>query len=316
MIVATLPAGLADLPGQGAVELRSRPRRWTGCRACPLEPLQAQRVAGAVGQHPGERGSRSGPAGAWASTRSRSHIGAEQNHLWPVQQVRPRPAAGNGLGPGGVRPDVAAALLLGHGHPGQQAAACPSGGAQRRGRRRGGEQRLEPGGQARGRARSGGHHRVGHRDGAAMPGLGLGPDVEASRRPGDVGAGPRGRPRARRAGRGRRRWPSARARRGGTRPRRCGCPYRSWAAHRRVLVGQAGLVLGLARLSTSSSKLVQFWDGGPLPRRLALYRLEQRGVGGHVVTRQQRDLVPNLVGNVRRGGGLPGDGKPRGGPWW
>ena len=24
------------------------------------------------------------PAGAWASTRKTSHIGAEQNHLWPV----------------------------------------------------------------------------------------------------------------------------------------------------------------------------------------------------------------------------------------
>ncbi len=34
------------------------------------------------------RGSRKQdrPCGAWASTRNRSHMGAEQNHLWPVSR--------------------------------------------------------------------------------------------------------------------------------------------------------------------------------------------------------------------------------------
>ena len=54
------------------------------------------------------------PPGAWASTRNTSHIGAEQNHLCPVSTYSP--SAAERLGPGRVRPDVGAALLLGHAH--------------------------------------------------------------------------------------------------------------------------------------------------------------------------------------------------------
>src|SRR6478735_1794938 len=34
------------------------------------------------------------PSAVWASTRNRSHIGALQNHLWPVSSYSPAPAIG------------------------------------------------------------------------------------------------------------------------------------------------------------------------------------------------------------------------------
>ena len=63
------------------------------------------------------------PPSAWARTRKASHIGAEQNHLWPVELVL-------GAGPAAVQrrarrrvgADVGAALLLGHRHPAEGAA--------------------------------------------------------------------------------------------------------------------------------------------------------------------------------------------------
>ena len=53
-----------------------------------LEPLEEHPVAGAVRQHARQEEAADSPPGAWASTRNRSHIGAEVNHLWPVQRVR------------------------------------------------------------------------------------------------------------------------------------------------------------------------------------------------------------------------------------
>ena len=58
------------------------------------------------------------PAGAWASTRKTSFIGAEVNHLWPCRVYSPSTRRGPRLGHVGA--DVGAALLLGHPHPGQR----------------------------------------------------------------------------------------------------------------------------------------------------------------------------------------------------
>ena len=57
------------------------------------------------------------PSGAWASTRNTSTCGAEQNHLCPFSRYSPSLPAG--VGGGQVGPDVRAALLLGHPHPGE-----------------------------------------------------------------------------------------------------------------------------------------------------------------------------------------------------
>ena len=61
------------------------PTRSTGCRACPSAAAAgtgcARRCCRAA---PAGRGSTSGPSSSWASTRNRSFIGAEQNHLCPV----------------------------------------------------------------------------------------------------------------------------------------------------------------------------------------------------------------------------------------
>ena len=64
------------------------------------------------------------PPGAWASTRKASHIGADMNHLWPVSAVF---VACSGLRPGGVGPDVGAALLLGHPHAEGDGGLLPEG---------------------------------------------------------------------------------------------------------------------------------------------------------------------------------------------
>ena len=165
------------------------------------------------------RGSRKqdSPPGAWASTMNTSPIGAEVNHLCPVSRYSPRRPARDRAG--GVRPDVRAALLLGHRHAREQA-PLGLGRAQAEVVLRGREQRLEALGQA-GRVPQRGHDGVGHRHRAAVPGLGRAPDVEA-RRPRHVRAGA-GRPAtARRAGRAAPPPSSAHARPGGTPPRRPG----------------------------------------------------------------------------------------------
>ncbi len=135
------------------------------------------------------RGSRKQdrPSGAWASTRNRSHMRRRAEPLVPGEQVAAVARRRVGHGPGGVGPDVRAALLLGHRHPGQQAGlAVGHGQAGLVGAR--GQQRLVAGGQG-GLVAQGRHAGVGHRDRAAVAGLGLGPDEELGR-PGHVRAGP------------------------------------------------------------------------------------------------------------------------------
>ncbi len=127
------------------------------------------------------------PESVWARTRKASHIGAEQNHLWPTQLVLgARPAAVQRRRRGRVGADVGAALLLGHRHPAERAALAL-------GRHRAlvvverEEARLPLGGQL-GLLAQRRDRRVGHRDRAADAALGLHQQHE-HRRAGDVGAG-------------------------------------------------------------------------------------------------------------------------------
>ena len=160
------------------------------------------------------------PPSAWARTRKASHIGADMNHLWPVSSYSaPGPPPFSGVGDGRVGAHVRAALLLGHPHAAQRAGLVGRG-AQLAVVAERGEARL-PLGRELGLLAQRRDHRVGHRDRAADAGLGLRGDEH--RRAGDVGAGLRLAPRQRvraEADTGAR---AARARRGGTRPRRSGC---------------------------------------------------------------------------------------------
>ena len=62
------------------------------------------------------------PSSVWARTRNRSHIGAEQNHLWPViSYSAPGPPPFERRGDGRVGAHVRAALLLGHRHAAERA---------------------------------------------------------------------------------------------------------------------------------------------------------------------------------------------------
>ena len=159
----------------------------------------------------------------------------------PGEEVGARAGAGRGLGPGGVRPHVRPALLLGHGHPGEQALL-----GLRRAEARvvaaGLEQRLEPPGQRR-RVPQGRDDRVRHGDRAAMAGLGLRPDVELGGA-GRVGAGPAigpgGRVQAVADGGAHQRMP------GGVELHLVDpvAPPVVAARHRRMLVGEPGLLAG------------------------------------------------------------------------
>ena len=169
---------------------RTRPRwrRWSGCRACPSAAAGGSGCARRPGVQRGKR-KQERPPSAWARTRKASHIGADMNHLWPVSSYSaPGPPPFTGAGDRGVGAHVGAALLLGHPHPGEGAAL-----ARRRRVARvigGGEDvRLPLGGQL-GLGAQRRDHRVGHRDRAADPGLGLGEAHEGGAA-GDVGAGPR-----------------------------------------------------------------------------------------------------------------------------
>ncbi len=160
------------------------------------------------------------PESVWARTRKASHIGAEQNHLWPtISYSAPGPPPFERRRHRRVGAHVGAALLLGHRHPAEGAALAL-------GRQRAlvvveREEALLPLGGELGLPAQRRDRRVGHRDRAADAALGLHQQHE-HRRAGDVGAGCRARARASRAGRGRRRSASARARSCRTRPRRCG----------------------------------------------------------------------------------------------
>ena len=170
------------------------------------------------------RGSRKQdrPPSAWASTRNASHIGAEQNHLCPVSSYSaPGAAAVQRARDGGVGAHVGAALLLGHRHAAERAglvgaparaagrtwsrsgaaptpprapASCAAPGRRSRSSRSGSRGRPRPGPAAMNIAARA----------TCAPGPRLGPGQRVQRR---------ARPRS----------PAARARRGGTRPRRCGC---------------------------------------------------------------------------------------------
>ena len=161
------------------------------------------------------------PPSAWARTRKASHIGADMNHLWPVSSYSaPGPPPFSGAGDGGVGADVGAALLLGHPHPGQGAGLLGRGRVARV--VVGGEEaRLPLLGQL-GLVAQRRDHRVGHRDRAADAGLGLAKHMKAApRATWAPGCGSRPGQRVQLVRDRRRR--AARARRGGTRPRRPGC---------------------------------------------------------------------------------------------
>ena len=69
---------------------RSPPTRSSGCRACPSAAAMRKPLRVPSGSTRGTR-KHDSPAGACASTRKASHIGAEQNHLWPVEPYSPSP---------------------------------------------------------------------------------------------------------------------------------------------------------------------------------------------------------------------------------
>ena len=212
------------------------------------------------------------PSPVWARTRKRSHIGAEQNHLCPVELERA--VLGERRGAGRVGAHVRAALPLGHGHAAQRRALL-AGRAQRRVVARGRQQRHPLGGDVGLRPQRG-NGRERHRDRAAEAGLGL--DGALVERGADhVGARPMRRP-----GKGMQSVrapppPSARARRGGTRPRRGG---------RRSGRGCAGRAGGRWPQSPSA------WARHPRRRRPR--------AGARAPGRRPRARAPRRAGRCRR----------------
>ena len=82
-----------------------------------LQALDVKRVAAAVGQDARQQEAGQAAPSVWASTRKKSDIGAEQNHLWPTSSYSaPAPPPFSGSRDGGVGAHVRAALLLGHRH--------------------------------------------------------------------------------------------------------------------------------------------------------------------------------------------------------
>jgi hypothetical protein len=77
-------AGLADELAVGLVEL-DLARRVGAVAELVLQALQAERVAGAVVEDARDEEARDALVGL-ARTRKTSHIGALQNHLWPVRR--------------------------------------------------------------------------------------------------------------------------------------------------------------------------------------------------------------------------------------
>ena len=149
-----------------------------------------------------QRGSRKqeSPRSVCASTRNASHIGAEQNHLWPViSYSAPGPPRAERAGARRVGAHVGAALLLGHRHAEERAGLL--GRRAARAGRSGSTRCAAPTPRASsGCARSAGHDGVGHRDRTAVPGLDL-RQHEEQRGARDVRARPRARATAARAAR-------------------------------------------------------------------------------------------------------------------
>ena len=178
---------LADQPGRGGVELDLA--GGVGAVAeLVLQPLQAEAVALAVGR-PAREEEAGEPPSAWARTRKASHIGADMNHLWPVSSYSapgPPPFTGRAtvvLARTSVPPCFSVIPIP------ARAPALPRRRRVARVVAGGEEARLPLGGQLRlGAQRR--DHRVGHRDRAADPGLGLRHAHEGGAA-GDVGAGPR-----------------------------------------------------------------------------------------------------------------------------
>ena len=136
------------------------------------------------------------------------------------------------------------------------------------------------------------HARVGHRDRAQVPGLGLAHRHE-HRGARDVRAGLRVASTAARAGRARPRPPSARARRGGTRPRRCG------GRSGRACAGPAGSRSPAGptrRPRRPRSRPPRGLRSAAQPPPSRSQRLDQRAVLLEDVVRlERRDLVDHLV---------------------
>ena len=135
-----------------------------------------------------QRGSRKQeiPPSAWARTRNASHIGAEQNHLWPVSSYSaPGPPAA--IGTATVvfartsEPPCFSVIAIPH-----RAPALSGAGAERAVVVEREEARLPGRGDVRLPAQRR-DHRVGHRDRTTRAGLGLGEAHEGGRA-GDVGS--------------------------------------------------------------------------------------------------------------------------------
>ena len=112
-------ARLADHPRPRAVELDLA--RGVGAVAeLVLEALDAGTRCACRRAGRAAARSRTTPSSVCARTRKRSHIGAEQNHLWPTSSYSaPAPPPFSGVADGRVGAHVRAALLLGHRHAAQ-----------------------------------------------------------------------------------------------------------------------------------------------------------------------------------------------------
>ena len=278
-------AFLADQPRDRLVVL-DLGRRVRPVAELVLEPLQVHAVPAAVRQHPGEQEAGQ-PAGSLREYQEHVAHGGRREPLVPGQQVA---AVTRRDRPGGVGPDVGAALLLGHRHARQQAPLGP-GRTQAEVVFPGDQQRFVLSGQLR-CVPERGHDGVGHRDRAAVPGVGAAPDVEA-RGPRHVRAGALIPPR---------RGVQAVPDRDGHQlmPGRVELHLVDAMAkavvgpqHRRLLVRLTAPLLRLGRAGQAAELAEAVL--GPA-RALAAQRVEHRGIRGDVVPGQRRRLVEHLVG--------------------
>ena len=258
-----------------------------------LEALDAERVAGAVRQHPGHQEARQPGRRLGQHQEQVAHRRAGEP-LVPAQPVRAvagwrsrwscwrgrpsRPAsrsspcrrAGPRLVSGVRRPGSYSRLVS----SGSYAAARSGAVAQRR------------------------DHRVGHRDRAGVAGLDLGPDVEAGG-PGHVRARPVVGPRRRRPGPRRRPRSISRCQDGWNSTSSTRWPYRSWVSRR----GSYRLASSAQRCGSAVPASLPSRCRSPTAQRRALPgdAGQQRRVGRDVVVDQRRRLVEDLVGSTHPG---------------
>ena len=216
MMVRDAAALLAEPPRPGAVEL-DLGRRVRPVAQLVLEPLEPERVARAVRQHP--RHQEAGqPAGRLRQHQEQVAHRRRAEPLVPGQQVL---AVGRQrLGPGRVGPDVGAALLLGHPHAGEQPGLA-GGRAAAPGRRWWPSSRGSHTAASSGSVRSAGTAAYVIETGQPCPASTCDQTRKPAARAHVRRRSPAG-PGAPRAARRRPRRPSARARPGGSRPRRPG----------------------------------------------------------------------------------------------